>query len=283
MREDGGDDNAVGPAAPMQGSPSLDELLPRDATWTPVSGGESESLMFHDATHHRYAKIVDAAHAADLVAERDRIRWLSGTDVPGARVLGWRTSDHGACLITSAVAGVPADRLDPTELAAAWPAITDTLVQLHTLPLDSCPFERAVDEMMTLARATVAEDRVHTEFLPRELAETPPRLILHGLERELPQRADQERSNAVVCHGDACLPNFVIDPATSQVTGLIDLGRLGRADPYADIALLLANARETWPDEATARRADEDFAARYGITLESDRQDFYLRLDPLTW
>lgn len=33
---------------------------------------------------------------------------------------------------------------------------------------------------------------------------------------------------------------------------------------------------------ATARRADHDFAARYGITLDPDRQDFYLRLDPLT-
>ncbi|GAB3616886.1 hypothetical protein GCM10027416_14430 [Okibacterium endophyticum] len=72
-------------------------------------------------------------------------------------------------------------------------------------------------------------------------------------------------------------------PGTSCVTGLIDLGRLGRADPYADIALLFANARETWPDEDTARHVEHDFASRYGIALDPDRLDFYLRLDPLTW
>ncbi|WP_436977121.1 phosphotransferase, partial [Shigella flexneri] len=30
----------------------------------------------------------------------------------------------------------------------------------------------------------------------------------------------------VVCHGDPCMPNFMVDPKTLQCTGLIDLGRL---------------------------------------------------------
>ncbi|MFP1592824.1 phosphotransferase [Escherichia coli] len=29
-----------------------------------------------------------------------------------------------------------------------------------------------------------------------------------------------------VCHGDPCMPNFMVDPKTLQCTGLIDLGRL---------------------------------------------------------
>jgi streptomycin 3"-kinase len=86
-----------------------------------------------------------------------------------------------------------------------------------------------------------------------------------------------------VCHGDLCLPNILIDPVTNQVTGFIDLGRLGTADPHADIALLLATARATWTDEATARQAEYDFAQWYGTELDAERQGFYLRLDPLTW
>ena len=262
---------------------SLAGLLSEASAWTPVDGGESGASVLHDANRSRYAKIVHRTHADALAAERDRIEWLSGTGIPGPRVIDWRTTEHGAALVTSAVAGVSADRLGPAQLAASWPSITDTLLRLHSIPVSACPYNRRLDEMMTLARATVAENRVHPEFLPEHLLDTPPAVMLESLERDFPLRQEQEDDDAVICHGDFCLPNVVIDPETSLVAGLIDLGRLGRADPYADIALLLVNARETWPDDDTARRADDDFASRYGITLDPDRLDFYLRLDPLTW
>ena len=99
----------------------------------------------------------------------------------------------------------------------------------------------------------------------------------------MPCRVQQERDELVVCHGDLCLPNVLVDPDARRVCGLIDLGRLGRADPYADIALLLTNARETWPDERTARQADREFSDQYGIDLDAERLRFYLLLDPLTW
>jgi streptomycin 3"-kinase len=198
-------------------------------------------------------------------------------------VLDWRITDAGACLVTRAVPGVPADRLEPDALRRAWPAITDAVRGLHDIPAARCPFDRGLATMVPLARATVTENRVRLEFLPEELRHTPPTLILGQLEAELSERLAQESDEQVVCHGDLCLPNILINPDTLQVTGLIDLGRLGRADPYADIALLLANAREAWPDEHAARRADLRFAQRYGIDLDLDRQRFYLRLDPLTW
>lgn len=261
----------------------LTGLLSDSSAWTPATAGESGAIVLRHASEERFAKVASVADASTLEAERDRIEWLSGTGIPGPRVLDWRTTEHGACLITSAVAGIPADQLDPSQLAQAWASITDTLLRLHSTPVGTCPYGRTLDEMMTLARATVAEDRVHPEFLPQHLVGTPPAVILGSLERDLPLRQEQEDADAAVCHGDFCLPNIFIDPATSLVAGLIDLGRLGQADPYADIALLLANARETWPDEITAQRADHDFTSRYGITLDPERLDFYLRLDPLTW
>ncbi len=129
----------------------------------------------------------------------------------------------------------------------------------------------------------MAEGRVVLEFLPVALQRTPPAQILEQIEAELPVRLAQERAQLVVCHGDLCLPNILVDPTTGQVKGLIDLGRLGTADPYGDIALVLATARQTWTDEAMARRTDQEFAGIYGTELDRERQDFYLRLDPLTW
>lgn len=69
---------------------------------------------------------------------------------------------------------------------------------------------------MPAARATVAEGRVHSEFLPADLRHTSPKVILNDLEEELPERQAQERAEQVVCHGDLLVPNIVIDPETSR-------------------------------------------------------------------
>lgn len=265
-------------------SSTLAELLPPDAgEWEPVARGESGASVFHDQGLQRYAKICEAERMADLAAERDRCVWLSQTAIPCAAVLDWRESAADACLVTQAVPGVPASELSAPALRAAWPSIVDTVRTLHGLPTDRCPFDRTIGQMMPLAEATVAARRVVVEFLPVALQRTPPKQILGEIKAELSHRLAQERDQLVVCHGDLCLPNILVDRTTGQVTGLIDLGRFGIADPYADIALLLATARETWSDDTAARRADEEFAEIYGTRLDSERQDFYLRLDPLTW
>jgi kanamycin kinase/aminoglycoside 3'-phosphotransferase-2 len=47
---------------------------------------------------------------------------------------------------------------------------------------------------------------------------------------------DEPAEHPVVCHGDFMLPNVIIDPVTLEVTGIIDVGDLGLADPYRDYA-----------------------------------------------
>jgi streptomycin 3"-kinase len=269
----------------MSGKPFLlAELLPPDGTdWVPTTGGESGAAVVYDAVGQRYAKVVGREQGEELAAERDRIDWLNRTGVPSTRVLDWSATDRGACLVTQAVPGISAGRLDPQTLRRVWPSVVETVRTLHDLPVLQCPFDRTLATVMPAVRATVAEGRVHVEFLPLELQHTPPTKILEQLEDELPQRVAQERAQLVVCHGDLCLPNILIDPVRSEVTGLIDLGRLGTADPHADIALLLATARVTWPDEETAREAEHDFAQWYGTEPDPERRGFYLRLDPLTW
>jgi streptomycin 3"-kinase len=268
---------AVGPS-------NLAELLPPDSgEWEPVGGGESGASVVFDRAQQRYAKIVSSEQVAELAAERDHTVWINRTSIPSAPVLEWRETDAGACLVTQAVRGVPASELDAPALRRAWPSVVVVVRALHGLATDRCPFDRTLAQMMSLARASVAEGRVVVEFLPVALQRIPPTQILEQIEADLPIRLAQERTQLVVCHGDLCLPNILVDPDTGQVKALIDLGRLGTADPYGDIALLLATAHETWSDEAMARRADREFAEIYGTELDPERRDFYLRLDPLTW
>jgi streptomycin 3"-kinase len=250
--------------------------LPLTSDWTPVTHGESGATVLRSPDGTRYAK-----YGQQLAQERDRITWLATTGIPGPAVLDWHTDDDGAWLVTSAVHGVPADQVPAETLRRAWPAITAAVRALHALPPRECPFSRDLAEMFALASAVVARGAVNPAWLPVEQQHTPPVELLARLATQLPTRLADE--DTVVCHGDLCLPNIIVTPETGEVTGFIDLGRLGGADRYADIALLLANARETWRDETEARAADEAFARDYDMTLDADRQRFYLHLDPLTW
>ena len=101
----------------------LAELLPPDSgEWVPVTGGESGASVVYDCVQQRYAKVV-ASLVPELAAERDRIVWLNETGIPGAALLDWRESDAGACLVTRAVPGVPANRLDAPALQRVWPSV----------------------------------------------------------------------------------------------------------------------------------------------------------------
>jgi len=44
-------------------------------------------------------------------------------------------------------------------------------------------------------------------------------------------------------HGDWYLPTVVLDPETVRVTGLVDTGRVGRADRCTDLALMNRSLR----------------------------------------
>jgi streptomycin 3"-kinase len=198
-------------------------------------------------------------------------------------VVDWYSGDAGACLVTSAVSGVPADQVSAEDLRASWEGIADAVRRLHEVPVAECPFHRDLDAMVAVARDVVTRDAVNPEFLPVEQQHIPPAELLARLVPQVPRRREQEVADTVVCHGDLCLPNIVLDPRTMDVAGFIDLGRLGLADRHADLALLLAHARETWADEERARAADVAFAERYGTAPDHDRLRFYLHLDPLTW
>ncbi|PWV79958.1 streptomycin 3-kinase [Prauserella marina] len=253
------------------------------AGWQPVTEGESGAEVFRAPGGTEYAKCVKREHVAALEQERDRVAWLSRHGVPGPSVLDWTADETGACLLTSAVAGVPADKADDGELRRAWPSIAEATRALHELPAGDCPFGRELSAMLALADDVVGRGAVDPDFLQPDQRDVAPERQLASLRAQEAKRAAQEAADIVVCHGDLCLPNIMLDPETMRFTGFVDLGRLGRADRHADLALVLANARETWPDEERARHADEQFAKYYGLPLDAERLRFYLMLDPLTW
>ena len=254
-----------------------------DPEWLPVARGESGDPVFRRHDGLAYLKKASGERIAGLAEECARLAWLATTDIAGPRVLFWQDADDGARLFTTAVPGLPASDLPADRLLEAWPSIVEQIAMLHRLPAAACPFDRNLAVMVARAESVVARNAVNPDFLPDHDKSRSPAELLARVVAELPARFDQEIDDLVVCHGDACLPNIMVDPATLRCTGLIDLGRLGRADRYADLALLLANAQESWTSSDQAERARSILFETLGIEPDHDRLAFYLRLDPLTW
>jgi kanamycin kinase len=86
---------------------------------------------------------------------------------------------------------------------------------------------------------------------------------LARLERLRPRSED-----LVVCHGDYCLPNVLV--ADGRVSGFVDLGELGVADRWWDLAV--GSWSITWN---LGPGFQERFLRAYGVSRDEGRIAFF--------
>ncbi|QAY68678.1 aminoglycoside 3'-phosphotransferase [Xylanimonas protaetiae] len=202
--------------------PASVERLAAGGRVTPVWVNERGGVTFRvddcdndgDDDGARYVKWNPASTGLSLAGEAVRLRWAARwTPVP--RVLDHRRDDDGAeLLVTAALDGLSA--VDPRwlrEPATAARSLGEGLRALHdALPVAGCPFDWGIDE-----RLTHLDPEADTD-----------------VRAALADRPDVD--HLVVCHADACAPNTLLD-ADGRWTAHVDLGRLGVADPWADLAV----------------------------------------------
>ena len=265
-------------------APNWLPVLPAGRQWIAIRRGESGDRVFRRSDGAAFVKASEGKNVTLLEAERQRTEWLASFDLGSPTVLDWVTSGNRACLVTSAVPGVRASDLTAQQLSKAWPSIAEKVRHIHRIVKNDCPFQRGLSTMFERAENVVASNAVNIVFLDPADRHIPPSTLLNALRAELPERLRQEVDDLVVCHGDACMPNVMIDPETLRCTGLVDLGRLGTADRYADLALLIGNTRESWSGPEDAEAAHRRLFEIHRIpNPDKERLNFYLRLDPLTW
>jgi kanamycin kinase len=193
---------------------------------------------------------VAKVRAADFADEARRLRWAAPyVAVPQVLGVGLDETPVGQCawLRTGGLPGLSA--VHPRWLASpdvAVRAIGAGLRTLHDrLPVQSCPFDWSVaGRLGMLAPARRAG-----------LGESPP------------------VDRLVVCHGDACSPNTLIDD-DGRCCGHVDFGDLGVADRWADLAVATLALGWNYP----GRVWDAEFFAAYGVEPDPRRIDYYRRL-----
>ncbi|WP_411756392.1 phosphotransferase [Sinorhizobium meliloti] len=142
--------------------------LPTGREWTPVRHGESGDRVYRRSDGGAYAKIASGKAAALLEGERDRVAWLAPFRLGSPSVCEWIAADE-ACLVISALPGVPASELSAVDLKKAWPSILRQLKLLHELPTEACPFGRRLASMFDRAADVVRRDAVIRISWPRRI------------------------------------------------------------------------------------------------------------------
>jgi kanamycin kinase len=131
------------------------------------------------------------------------------------------------------------------------------------LPVGSCPFSWSIGDRVDDAKSRARLGRLSPAAWHEEHQHLTVGKALALLEVEPPI------DHLVVCHGDACSPNTVLDQTGASV-GHVDLGSLGLGDRWADLAVA------TWSTAWNFGPEGEDLlSAAYGIDPDPDRIRYY--------
>jgi kanamycin kinase len=233
---------------------------PATAVWQNEAGGVTWQLG--SGAGRRFVKWAPAGSGLPIAREADRLRWASRFSLVPV-VLDAGSDADGDWLLT---AGLPGDsavdarwRADPL---TAVRAIGAGLRALHdALPTEDCPFDWT-------ARTRLADVHRRADVLrPESWHPVHAMLPVPEVLARLADVPDDDR--LVVCHGDACAPNTLIGDDGSW-SGHVDLGSLGLADRWADLAVA------TWSTQWNYGPGwERPLLDAYGIEPDPARTDYH--------
>ena len=212
----------------------------------------------------RFLKVVRQGWFPGAEAEAIRTIWARAY-VPVPEIL-----DHGATgdttwFVSRALQGE--DATSPnlrSDLPGLIHRLGAALRQFHSMPRAECPFSFDLDNAL---------DHVDKRLRHGQID---PARDFHAEHRALSAEAAvqwlsanrPESEDLVVCHGDYCVPNILF--RGSVLAGFVDLGEMGVADRWWDLAV--ATWSLTWNFGAGYEAA---FLQSYGVQMDEQRLQYY--------
>ncbi len=208
------------------------------------------------------------------------LQWIGGR-LPAPRVAAHVVEDGRDWLLMTRIRGTMLCR---PEIMAKPSLLLDCLAEgLHRLwaaDTAGCPFTYSCQEELDIAERAIREGRYSPDdcepetFGPGGFAD--PEALLDWLRRNAPEEA------RVVTHGDYCLPNLFTDG--KGLSGMIDLGGCGLADPWRDLSLGWRSLKHNSDGHYGAVYPDidpDDLFRAAGVPKDPEKLRYYLLLDEL--
>ena len=215
--------------------------------------------------------------------EKDIIAWLGGR-LPVPEIPAYYVENQIAYTLMSRITGkMLCDEEYLNEPAKLIKLVAEGLKLLWSVDVSDCPCRVSpLDERLKAARWNVENGQVDLDNVEPETfgpnGFSNPKELLTWLEQNRPEE------DIVLTHGDFCLPNIFAD--NNQISGFIDLGKMGPADRWQDLAIALRSLEHNFSGRYNNGNSYFEFEPdmlldELGMEMNEEKNRYYMLLDEL--
>lgn len=209
-------------------------------------------------------------------------KWLRGK-LPVPEIIEYTVAEDKAyCLMTRIHGKMLCEDVYMNDPELLLGLVTQALKLLWSVDIRECPCDNSLDIQLEMARYQVENNLVQIENAEPETfgknGFSSPAELFCWLEDH------RQEEELVFSHGDFCLPNVLADG--DKVTGFIDLGRMGIADRWRDIAICDRSLRHNFEGAYNGGIPYKGYSSdrllkSLGIKEDKEKCDYYILLDEL--
>ena len=238
-------------------------------SFTEIKFGMSGARVFklEDGNESLFLKFAlvssDPDPAFSIRAETERLKWLRSKKLAVPKVeLFLEDSGLEYLLMTSIPGRDASQRWRPDQIPNIIAKLAINLRTWHDTNMDDCPYQLTLETRIAQARARTKNASLKLE--------------LEALLERTPKTED-----LVLCHGDRCLPNVLLNDDL-EISGWIDLGRVGVMDLHWDLALIVGSLEMDLNPQFNGW--SERFLEAYGLdVINHETLEFYVQFDRFFW
>jgi aminoglycoside phosphotransferase len=229
-----------------------------------MSGAQVFKLEGSDETLFlKFAPISsDPDPAFSVWAEAERLKWLRSNNLAVPKVELFLEHDGLEYLLMTGISGRDASQSwQPDQIPSIIAKLAAGLRTWHDTNTDKC------HQLKLKTRIPQARARTKNANLKLDLED----LLEHAPKTE----------DLVLCHGDPCLPNVLLNDHL-KISGWIDLGRAGVMDRHWDLALIVGSLEMDLNPQFNGW--SERFLEAYGLeVVNRETLEFYIQFDRFFW